>query len=66
MKTTLNIDADLIDQALRLTGERTKTAVIELGLLELIKQAKRRRLADYLDALPGPIVPEPPRRKRFR
>ena len=45
MRTTLNIDAQLLDEARRVTGIKEKTAVIELGLRRLVEEAARRRLA---------------------
>jgi Arc/MetJ family transcription regulator len=45
MRTTLNIDDRLLDEARRVTGVREKTAVIELGLRRLVEEAARARLA---------------------
>jgi Arc/MetJ family transcription regulator len=45
MRTTLDIDAQLLEEARRATGVTGKTAVIELGLRKLIEEAARRRLA---------------------
>jgi Arc/MetJ family transcription regulator len=61
MRTTLNIDDRLLDEARRATGVREKTAVIELGLRKLVEEAARRRLA----ALGGRISnARAPRRRR--
>jgi Arc/MetJ family transcription regulator len=61
MRTTLNIDSELLDEARRVTGVKEKTAVIELGLRKLVEEAARRRLA----ALAGSIrVARAPRRRR--
>jgi Arc/MetJ family transcription regulator len=45
MRTTLNIDDDLLRRATRLTGIREKTALIRLGLEALIALESARRLA---------------------
>ena len=44
MKTTLNIDDDLLDEARRLTGVREKTALVREGLEALIARESARRL----------------------
>ena len=45
MRTTLNLDDELIAEALRLSGMDEKTAVIHEGLRALIACEKARRLA---------------------
>ena len=45
MRTTLNIDDDLLRQAQRLSGMKEKTAVIHAGLEALISVESARRLA---------------------
>jgi Arc/MetJ family transcription regulator len=45
MRTTLNIDDDLLKEASRLSGVREKTAVVRLGLQALIARESARRLA---------------------
>ena len=45
MRTTINIDAALLEQAARLTGTTQKTALVRRGLEALIAQASARRLA---------------------
>ncbi len=44
MRTTLDLDSDLVRQALRETGARTKTEVIEMGLRVLLEREARKRL----------------------
>jgi Arc/MetJ family transcription regulator len=44
MRTTLDLDEDLVRRALAETGARTKTEVIEMGLRALLEQHARRRL----------------------
>ncbi|MFA7332154.1 MAG: type II toxin-antitoxin system VapB family antitoxin [Candidatus Delongbacteria bacterium] len=45
MRTTLNIDDQLLAQAAKLTGVREKTSLIRLGLEALIALESARRLA---------------------
>lgn len=45
MRTTLNIDDDLIDKAATITGIKEKTALVKLGLEALIARESARRLA---------------------
>ena len=45
MRTTLNIEDDLLDRAARLTGVKEKTALVRLGLEALIALQSARRLA---------------------
>ena len=61
MRTTLNVDDDLLAEARRLSGIREKTAVLRAGLEALIARESARRLA----ALGGtePALRPAPRRK---
>ena len=45
MRTTLNIEDKLIDNASALTGIKEKTALVKLGLEALIERESARRLA---------------------
>jgi Arc/MetJ family transcription regulator len=45
MRTTLNIDDDLLREARRLSGMSEKTAVVRAGLEALIAMESARRLA---------------------
>jgi Arc/MetJ family transcription regulator len=45
MRTTINIDDALIEEAARLTGVAEKTALVHLGLKALIALESARRLA---------------------
>ena len=45
MRTTLNIEDNLLDQATRMTGVVEKTALVRLGLEALIARESARRLA---------------------
>ncbi len=61
MRTTLNIDDDLLEKARRLTGIEEKTALVRRGLEALIALESARRLARL-----GGTEPElelPPRRR---
>jgi len=44
MRTTLDLDSDLVKRALHETGARTKTEVIEMGLRALLEREARKRL----------------------
>ncbi|MGD0200928.1 MAG: type II toxin-antitoxin system VapB family antitoxin [Bryobacteraceae bacterium] len=45
MRTTLNLDASLVEEARRLTGIQEKTALLHAGLEVLIQREAARRLA---------------------
>jgi Arc/MetJ family transcription regulator len=45
MRTTLNIDDRLIDEASRMTGIKEKTTLVKLGLEALIARESGKRLA---------------------
>lgn len=45
MRTTLNLDDDLLEAAQRLTGLTEKTALVRLALEALIERESARRLA---------------------
>jgi Arc/MetJ family transcription regulator len=45
MRTTLNIDGDLIEKAAKLTGIKEKTSLVRLGLEALIAKESSKRLA---------------------
>lgn len=45
MRTTLNIEDDLLAKASRLTGVKEKTSLVKLGLEALIAREGARRLA---------------------
>ena len=61
MRTTLNLDEDLVRQALRETGAKSKTEVIEMGLKALLEREARKRLKALGGKLPEL---EPVRRRR--
>ncbi len=45
MRTTRNIEDDLIDQASKMTGIKEKTTLVKLGLEALIARESAKRLA---------------------
>ena len=45
MRTTLNLDDDLVERARKLTGITEKTALLHAGLEALLERASARRLA---------------------
>jgi Arc/MetJ family transcription regulator len=45
MRTTLNIEDNLIDKAKKITGIKEKTTLVKLGLEALIARESARRLA---------------------
>jgi Arc/MetJ family transcription regulator len=53
MKTTLNIDDDLLAEAERLTNIGEKTALVRAGLEALISREQARRLARLGGTEPG-------------
>jgi len=65
MRTTLNIDDRLYEEAARLSGIREKTAVLHAGLAALIARESARRLAALGGSAPE-LKPVPRRRARLR
>jgi Arc/MetJ family transcription regulator len=64
MRTTINLDDELLDEAQRLTGTKERTALIHEGLRALIERESARRLARLGGSEPQlrPVVrrrPEP-------
>jgi Arc/MetJ family transcription regulator len=58
MRTTLNIEDNLMDKASKMTGIKEKTALVKLGLEALIARESGKRLAilggtqKHLEAIP--------------
>lgn len=46
MRTTLNIDKDILKRASELTGVKEKTSLVKLGLEALIARESSKRLAE--------------------
>ena len=63
MRTTINLDEELIEQAMRMTGVEERTALIHEGLKALITRESARRLARLGGTEPG-LRPVPRRRSR--
>ncbi len=61
MRTTLNIDDELLQQAKNLSGVREKTALVREGLKALIERETARRLARLGGSQPQ-LEPIPRRR----
>jgi Arc/MetJ family transcription regulator len=61
MRTTFNLDDELLGEALRLTGMTERTALIHEGLRALIQRESARRLARLAGSEPSLRVP--PRRR---
>ena len=51
MATNLSIDPKLIDQALQISGERTKKAAVTKALQEFIARRKQRRVLELMSKL---------------
>lgn len=52
MRTTLDLDEKLVQQALKESGAKSKTEVIELGLRLVLERHARRRLKALVGRLP--------------
>lgn len=51
MATNLSIDPELIDQALEVSGERTKKAAVTKALREFIARRRQKRLLELMGKL---------------
>lgn len=51
MATNLSLDPKLIDEALEVSGERTKKAAVTRALEEFIARRRQKRLLDLMGAL---------------
>lgn len=65
MRTTLNIDDDLLQQARALSGLQEKTALVREGLKALIERESARRLAKLGGSEPQ-LKPIPRRRSEIK
>lgn len=61
MRTTINLDEELLEEARRITGTKERTALIHEGLRALIERESARRLARLGGSEPG-LRPIPRRR----
>jgi Arc/MetJ family transcription regulator len=64
MRTTLNIDDDIIKKASKLTGIKEKTSLVRLGLEALIARESARRLSELGGSEKS--LESVPRRRIFR
>ena len=62
MKITINLDEDLLREATAIHPGKSKTAVLELGLRELLNADQRKILADAFGSQPD--LRSSPRRRR--
>jgi Arc/MetJ family transcription regulator len=46
MRTNIDIDDSLMEEAQRLAGPKTKKAIVEEGLQALIRQKRRKKILD--------------------
>jgi len=51
MATNLAISPELLDHALQVSGEKTKTATVTRALQEFIQRREQSRLLDLFDSL---------------
>ena len=63
MRTTINIDDELLEKAAKLTGTTEKTALVRRGLEALVALESSRRLA-ALGGTEKKVKPIPRRRSR--
>lgn len=61
MRTTINLDTELVDTARKISGLTERTALIHEGLRALIQRESARRLARLGGSEPG--LRPPPRRR---
>jgi len=61
MRTTINLDEQLVEEAQRLTGTQERTVLVHDGLRALIARESARRLARLGGSDPGAKAP---RRRR--
>jgi len=61
MRTTINLDDALLEEAQRITGMKERTALVHEGLRALIERESARRLA-RLGGSEGQLRPVPRRR----
>lgn len=51
MATNLSLDPDLIDRALKVSGERTKKAAVTRALQEFIARRRQKRIVELMGKL---------------
>ena len=50
MATNLAIDPDLLDEALRVSGEKTKKAAVTRALTEFIARRRQKQIVELFDS----------------
>jgi Arc/MetJ family transcription regulator len=66
MKIIADIDADLLEEAMRVSGITSESAVVETGLRFLVEREARRRLAALAGTVPDAWAPSRRRAGRRR
>ncbi len=51
MATNLSIEPELLERAVQVSGEKTKTAAVTLALREFVARREQKRLLDLFDSL---------------
>ena len=63
MRTTINLDDELIAKAIEYTGIKERSALVRMGLESLIAREAQRRLAALKGSIPEfGLIPVPRRR----
>jgi Arc/MetJ family transcription regulator len=57
MRSTIDIDRDLLEEAKELTGAKTKKDVIDISLRELVSKKRREHLAAMFGSSPLDMSP---------
>ena len=53
MATNLSIDPDLLEEALQISGLRTKKDTVNQALMEFVQRRKQREVVDLFGNLPA-------------
>jgi Arc/MetJ family transcription regulator len=53
MRTTLDIDAELIEKVVKITGARSKKKAIEIAMREFLRAKRRKELSDLIGNYEG-------------
>ena len=48
MRTTIDIDAELIETVVRMTGSRSKKKAVEIAMKEFLRAKRRKELSDLI------------------
>ena len=64
MKTTIEIDADLLREAQKALGTTTIRGTVDAGLRAIVRQRQLQALADALGTIPLELTPAGLRRQR--